>query len=100
VNKTARRNGPSLFSYRLGVAAARLIERLLGIFVALAGCLALLAGFLATALLLSGLLTRCLILLARLVLVRHVYFLSWERQYNGLEFEFVPDKEKMRFALV
>jgi hypothetical protein len=40
-------------------------------FVTLRGSLALLAGFLTTALLLTGLLTRRLILLAGLVLVRH-----------------------------
>jgi hypothetical protein len=45
--------------------------RLLRIFIILAWCLALLAGFLAAALLLTGLLTRSLILLAGLVLVRH-----------------------------
>jgi hypothetical protein len=48
-----------------------LIVRLLRIFIILAWCLALLAGFLAAALLLTGLLTRSLILLAGLVLVRH-----------------------------
>jgi hypothetical protein len=69
--------------YWLRVAVALLIVRLLGIFVALAGSLALLAGVLTAALLLAGFLTRCLvllagfltrrlILLAGLVLVRHV----------------------------
>jgi hypothetical protein len=46
--------------------------RLFGIFRILAGSLVLLAGFLAATLLLARLLTRCLILLAGLVLVRHV----------------------------
>jgi hypothetical protein len=46
--------------------------RLFGIFVTLAGGLALLARFLTAALLLTRLLTRRLILLAGLVLVRHV----------------------------
>ena len=45
--------------------------RLLGVFVTLCGSLALLAGFLTTALLLTGLLTRRLVLLAGLALVRH-----------------------------
>ncbi|MDR3484207.1 MAG: hypothetical protein P4M05_04770 [Bradyrhizobium sp.] len=49
-----------------------MVERLIGISIALAGGLTLLARFRATALLLTGLLTRRLILLARLVLVRHV----------------------------
>jgi hypothetical protein len=48
-----------------------LIVRLLGIFVTLCGSLALLAGFLTTALLLTGLLTRRLVLLTGLALVRH-----------------------------
>ena len=55
---------------RIGVTC--LVERLFGISIALAGSLALLAWFQAAALLLTGLLTRCLILLAGLVLVRHV----------------------------
>jgi hypothetical protein len=45
---------------------------LFGIFVTPGGFLALLAGFLTAALLLTWLLTGCLILLAGLVLVRHV----------------------------
>jgi len=49
-----------------------LVGRPFGIFIALIGSLALLARFLATALLLTGLLARRLILLAGLVLVRHV----------------------------
>jgi hypothetical protein len=49
-----------------------LVERLFGISITLAGGLTLLARFRAAALLLTGLLTRRLILLARLVLVRHV----------------------------
>jgi hypothetical protein len=49
-----------------------LVERLFGNFIILAGSLALLAWFLTTALLLTGFLTRRLILLAGLVLVRHV----------------------------
>jgi hypothetical protein len=49
-----------------------LVGRLFGISTALVGSLALLAGFLATALLLTGFLARRLILLAGLVLVRHV----------------------------
>jgi hypothetical protein len=59
-----------LFQLRIGVA--RLLVRLLGIFVTLGGSVALLAGFLTAALLLAGLLIRRLILLAGLVLVRHV----------------------------
>ena len=46
--------------------------RLFGIVCILAGSLALLSGFLTAALLLTGLLTRRLVLLAGLVLVRHV----------------------------
>jgi hypothetical protein len=49
-----------------------LVERLFGIFITLARGLALLARFRAAALLLTGLLTRRLILLAGSVLVRHV----------------------------
>jgi hypothetical protein len=49
-----------------------LVERLFRISITLAGSLALLARFLAAALLLTGFLTRRLILLAGLVLVRHV----------------------------
>jgi hypothetical protein len=49
-----------------------LVERLFGISITLARGLALLARFRAAALLLPGLLTRRLILLAGLVLVRHV----------------------------
>jgi hypothetical protein len=48
-----------------------LIVRLLGIFVTLCGSLALLAGFLTTALLLTGLLTWRLVLMTGLALVRH-----------------------------
>jgi len=51
---------------------ARLVERLFGISIVLARSLALLARFRAAALLLTGLLARRLILLAGLVLVRHV----------------------------
>jgi hypothetical protein len=50
-----------------------LVERLFGISITLAGGLTLLARFRAAALLLTGFLTRRLILLARLVLVRHVF---------------------------
>jgi hypothetical protein len=57
---------------QLRIGAARLLVRLFGIFVTLAGGLALLARFLTAALLLAGLLTRRLIRLAGLVLVRHV----------------------------
>ena len=46
--------------------------RRFGIFAVLAGSLALLAGFLTATLLLTWLLARSLILLAGLVLVRHV----------------------------
>jgi len=49
-----------------------LVERLFGISITLARGLALLARFRAAALLLTGLLTRRLILLAGSVLVRHV----------------------------
>jgi hypothetical protein len=67
--ETARRSGP--FCYlRIGIAG--LLVRFVGIFGILAGSLALLSGFLAAALLLTRLLTRRLVLLARLVLVRHV----------------------------
>jgi hypothetical protein len=65
------KRGPSpLVTLRIGIA--RLLVRLFGIFGILAGSLALLAGFLTAALLLTWLLTRCLILLAGLVWVRHV----------------------------
>jgi hypothetical protein len=67
--ETARRGEPSCY-LRIGVA--RLVERLFGISIVLARSLALLARFRAAALLLTGLLTRRLILLAGLVLVRHV----------------------------
>jgi hypothetical protein len=77
---------------QLRIGVARLVVRLLGIFVTLCGSLALLARFLTAALLRSGLLPRRLILLARLVLVRHVCFLSWERQYNLPGCGFVPIK--------
>lgn len=56
----------------LRIGVARLVERLFGIPVTLAGGLTLLARFQAATLLLTGLLTRRLILLAGLVLVRHV----------------------------
>jgi hypothetical protein len=56
----------------LRIAVARLLVRLFGILIPLAGRLALLARFLTAALLLTRLLTRRLILLAGLVLVRHV----------------------------
>jgi len=59
-----------LCQLRIGIAG--LLVRLFGIFVTTAGLLALLARFLTAALLLTWLLTRCLILLAGLVLVRHV----------------------------
>ncbi|HEY5504931.1 MAG TPA: hypothetical protein VIK28_07215 [Sedimentisphaerales bacterium] len=49
-----------------------MVERLFGISITLAGAPTLLARFRAAALLLTGLLTRRLILLAGLVLVRHV----------------------------
>jgi hypothetical protein len=65
----AHRSEPLLW---LGVAVASLVVRLFGIFVTFARRLALLAQFLAAALLLTGFLTRCLILLAGLALVRHV----------------------------
>ncbi|MBR1146637.1 hypothetical protein [Bradyrhizobium sp. AUGA SZCCT0431] len=57
---------------QLGIGVAGLIGRQLGIFVTLAGSLTLLARILTAALLLTRLLTRRLILLAGLVLVRHV----------------------------
>jgi hypothetical protein len=60
-----------------------LIVRLLGPPVTLCRSLALLAGFLTAALLLIGLLTRRLVLLAGLALVRHGCFLSWEHHNNG-----------------
>jgi hypothetical protein len=50
-------------------------------------------------LLLTGLLTRGLFLLAGLVLVRHGCFLSLERRDNGSESGIVPAKEKRQFAL-
>jgi hypothetical protein len=58
--------------YQLRIGVAHLVVRLFGIFITLCGSLALLARFLAATLLRSGLLTRRLILLAGLVLVRHV----------------------------
>jgi hypothetical protein len=57
---------------QLCIGVARLVVRLFGVFITLCGSLALLARFLAATLLRSGLLTRRLILLAGLVLVRHV----------------------------
>ena len=57
---------------QLGIGVAGLIVRHLGIFVTLAGGLTLLARILTAALLLTGFLARRLILLAALVLVRHV----------------------------
>jgi hypothetical protein len=68
-----------------------LIERLLGVSV-IAGRLALLAGSLATALLLTGFLIPRLVPLAGLLLVRHGCFLSWERQDNDEKSGFVPTK--------
>ena len=53
----------------LRIGVARLVVRLFGIFVTLAGSLTLLARFLTAALLLTGLLTRRLILLAGLVVM-------------------------------
>ena len=57
---------------QLRIGVARLVERLFRISITFAGRLALLALFLAAALLLTGFLTRRLIVLAGLVLVRHV----------------------------
>jgi hypothetical protein len=57
---------------QLRIGIARLVERLFRISITFAGSLALLARFLAAALLLTGFLTRRLIVLAGLVLVRHV----------------------------
>jgi hypothetical protein len=69
------KNGPPKRAVsQLGVAIASLIVRLLRIFVTLCGRLALLAGFLTTALLLTGLLTRRLVLLTGSALVRHGVF--------------------------
>jgi hypothetical protein len=76
-----------------------LLVRLPGFPVVLCGRLALLARFLTAALLLTGLLTRGLFLLAGLVLVRHGCFLSSERQHNGSESGIVPAKEKRQLAL-
>src|SRR5580704_8746299 len=77
---------------QLRIGVARLVVRLFGIFATFCGSLALLARFLTAALLRGGLLPRRLILLARLVLVRHVCFLSWDRKYNLPGFGFVPIK--------
>jgi hypothetical protein len=57
---------------QLSIGVAGLLVRHLGIFVTLAGSLTLLARSLTAALLLPGFLARRLILLAGLVLVRHV----------------------------
>jgi len=73
--KTARRSGPFFCASCIAVAA--LIERLLGSAATLAGSLTLLSGLLTTALLLAGFLTRRLVLLAGLVLVRHVVSFPW-----------------------
>jgi hypothetical protein len=62
-----------------------LVERLFWISITLAGSLALLARFLAAASLLTGFLTRRLIVLAGLVLVRHVVSFTWEHHDNGSE---------------
>jgi len=64
---------------RIGIAG--LVVRHFGII--LCRSLTLLAGFLTAALLLIGLLTRRLVLLAGLALVRHGCFLSWEHHNNG-----------------
>ena len=69
----------------LCIAVARLVVRLFGIFVTLAGSLALLARFLTAALLLTGLLTGRLILLAGLVLVRHIVSFHRDASTTGIE---------------
>jgi hypothetical protein len=62
---------PEAGRYFLRVGVARLVVRLLGIFVTLCRSLTLLARFLPTAVLLTRLLTRRLIWLTGLILVRH-----------------------------
>jgi len=62
-----------------------LVERLFRISITFAGGLTLLARFLAAALLLTGLLTRRLTVLAGLVLARHVISFQWEHHDNGSE---------------
>jgi hypothetical protein len=84
---------------RLRIGVADLLVRLLGFPVIHRRRLALLARFLTAALLLSGLLTRGLFLLARLVLIGHGCFLSSEHQHNGSESGIVPTKEKRHGAL-
>jgi hypothetical protein len=64
-------NPPKRVVSFLRVGVARLVKRLLGIFVTLCGSLTLLARFLTTAVLLTRPLTRRLIWLTELILVRH-----------------------------
>jgi hypothetical protein len=94
--KTAREAGRFCW-LRIGVA--RLVELLFGISIVLARSLALLARFRAAALLLTGLLTPRLILLAGLVLVRHVVSFHG----NTITTARSPrrsDKRKWQFALL
>jgi len=63
-------------------------------FVTLCGSLALLARLLTAALLLAGLLSRRLIVLAGLVLFGHGVSFHGKRQTNSPQFRFVPDKEE------
>jgi hypothetical protein len=71
-----------------------LVVWLLGIFVTLCRSLTLLARFLTTAVLLTRPLTRRLIWLTELILVRHGVSFHGSRAYNGSQFGIVPDKEK------
>jgi hypothetical protein len=70
-----------------------LVVRLLGIFVTLCRSLTLLARLLTTAVLLTRPLTRRLIWLTGLILVRHGVSFHGSVP-NGSQFGFVPDKEK------
>jgi hypothetical protein len=73
-----KRNQPAeagCFFLRVGVA--RLVKRLLGIFVTLCRSLTLLARFLTTAVLLTRPLTQQLIWLTGLILVRHGASFHW-----------------------
>ncbi|MGA8316137.1 MAG: hypothetical protein WA832_07200 [Bradyrhizobium sp.] len=93
--KTVREAGR--FCY-LRIGVARLVELLFRISIVLARSLALLARFRAAALL-TGLLTRRLILLAGLVLVRHVVSFHGNTVTTALSPR-RSDKRKWQFALL
>jgi hypothetical protein len=93
--------GPSVaILKRLRIGVARLVERLFGISIVLARSLALLARFRAAALLLTGFLTRRLILLAGLVLVHHVVSFHGNTTITTARSPRRSDKGKWQFALL